>query len=77
MKAFILAAGLGTRLKPLTDNKPKALVEINGITLLEIVIRKLIRYGFNEIIINVHHFANQIIDFLQQKKELRNHDRNF
>lgn len=68
MKAFILAAGLGTRLKPLTDNKPKALVEINGITLLEIVIRKLIRYGFNEIIINVHHFANQIIDFLQQKK---------
>ncbi len=65
MKAFILAAGLGTRLKPITNKLPKALVKLNGIPLLEIVIKKLIKYGFNEIIINVHHFANQIIEFLQ------------
>lgn len=67
MKAFILAAGLGTRLKPLTDTKPKALIEINGITLLELVINRLIKYGFNQIIINVHHHADQIIDFLKHK----------
>ena len=68
MKAMIFAAGLGTRLKPLTDNKPKALVEINGKTLLELAIRKLISSGLNEIIINVHHFADQVIDFLKQNK---------
>lgn len=68
MKAFILAAGLGTRLKPITDFKPKALVEINGIPLIEHIIRKLIRFGFNSIIINVHHFADQVIDFVKSKK---------
>ncbi len=67
MKAFILAAGLGTRLKPITDTKPKALVEINGVTLLEITINRLIEYGFTDIVINVHHFAQQIIDFLKTK----------
>jgi len=67
MKAFILAAGLGTRLKPLTDNRPKALVEIKGVPLLEIVIKRLIKFGFDEIIINVHHFSTQIIDFLKEK----------
>lgn len=67
MKAFILAAGLGTRLQPITDSKPKALVEINGITLLEFTIRRLIKFGFNQIIINVHHFADQIINFLDEK----------
>jgi N-acetyl-alpha-D-muramate 1-phosphate uridylyltransferase len=67
MKAMLFAAGLGTRLKPLTDNKPKALVEINGISLLEIVIQKLVRSGCNEIVINVHHFSKQIIDFLHSK----------
>ncbi|MDR1699547.1 MAG: NTP transferase domain-containing protein, partial [Prevotellaceae bacterium] len=67
MKAMIFAAGLGTRLKPLTDNKPKALVEIAGKPLLEHVINKLTAAGFNEIIINVHHFADQIIDFVKQK----------
>lgn len=67
MKAFILAAGLGTRLKPLTDIKPKALIEINGITLLELVINRLVKYSFNQIIINVHHHAEQIIKFLKQK----------
>ncbi|HOI30528.1 MAG TPA: nucleotidyltransferase family protein [Melioribacteraceae bacterium] len=68
MKAFILAAGLGTRLKPLTDNKPKALIEVNGITLLEYAIKKISESGFKSIIVNVHHFAGQVIDFLNRKK---------
>lgn len=67
MKAFILAAGLGTRLKPITDTKPKALVEVNGISLLELTIKRLIKSGFNQVIINVHHFADQIIEFLKEK----------
>jgi NDP-sugar pyrophosphorylase family protein len=66
MKAMILAAGMGTRLLPLTKNKPKALVEINGTPMLEIVIRRVISYGFTDIVINVHHFAGQIIAFLEQ-----------
>ncbi|GAT61706.1 nucleotidyltransferase family protein [Paludibacter jiangxiensis] len=66
MKALIFAAGLGTRLKPLTDTMPKALVPINGKPLLELVLQKLIASGFDEIIINVHHFADQIIDFVKQ-----------
>lgn len=64
---MIFAAGLGTRLLPLTNNKPKALVEIKGTPLLEIVIKKLIYSGFNEIIVNVHHFADLVIDFLKSK----------
>lgn len=64
---MIFAAGLGTRLKPLTDSKPKALVEIDGKPLLEHVITKLTAAGFDEIIINIHHFAGQIIDFIRQK----------
>lgn len=64
MKAMIFAAGLGTRLKPLTDNKPKALVEVAGKPMLERVIENLIKYGFNDIIINIHHFGGQIIDFV-------------
>lgn len=67
MRAFILAAGLGTRLQPLTSDKPKALVEINGVPLLEIVITRLIKSGFDQIIINVHHFAEQITGFLNSK----------
>lgn len=67
MKALILAAGLGTRLKPLTNSIPKALITINGRTLLEYQILKLKKYGFDEIIINVHHFPDQIIDFLKSK----------
>jgi len=63
MKAMIFAAGLGTRLKPLTDSMPKALVPIAGKPLLEHVILKLIAAGFDEIIVNVHHFPDQIIDF--------------
>ncbi|MDR0296235.1 MAG: nucleotidyltransferase family protein [Prevotellaceae bacterium] len=65
MKAMILAAGLGTRLGTLTANRPKALVELNGTPLLSLVVQRLQRFGFDEIIINVHHFAEQIIQYLQ------------
>jgi len=68
MRAMILAAGLGTRLKPLTDNLPKALVRINNQTLLELLIKKLAASGFDKIIINVHHFADQITDYLSANK---------
>jgi NDP-sugar pyrophosphorylase family protein len=64
LKALILAAGMGSRLMPLTSDTPKALVRVNGITLLERAIRKLTAEGFTEIIVNVHHFAGQIIRFL-------------
>lgn len=67
MKAMIFAAGLGTRLQPLTNDTPKALIEVAGVTLLERVITRLNRAGFNEITINVHHHAQQIINFLYQK----------
>lgn len=67
MKAFILAAGLGTRLKHLTKNKPKAMVLLNGKPLLEHTIRNLKSQGINDFVINVHHFAEQIIDFLKEK----------
>lgn len=62
---MIFAAGLGTRLKPLTDTMPKALVPINGKPLIEHVILKLKAAGFDEIIINVHHFAEQIINYIE------------
>ena len=64
MKAMVLAAGFGTRLKEHTQSKPKALVEVEGKPLLEYVIEKLISSGFDEIVINVHHLANQIIDYI-------------
>ena len=65
MKAMIFAAGLGTRLKPITNTIPKALVTIAGKTLLEHTLIKLKSEGFTDIVINVHHFAGQIIDFLK------------
>src|SRR6266481_5020804 len=65
MKAMILAAGLGTRLRPLTDTRPKALVEIAGRTLLEIALTRLRTLGISEVIINVHHFAELVIDYLK------------
>jgi MurNAc alpha-1-phosphate uridylyltransferase len=68
LKALILAAGLGTRLKPLTNNKPKALVEINGTPLIEYAIMHLKYYGVNDIIINIHHLGEQLIAFVKQKK---------
>jgi NDP-sugar pyrophosphorylase family protein len=64
MKAMILAAGLGTRLRPLTDHRPKALVEIAGRTLLEITLSRLRAQGIGEVIINVHHFAGMIGEYL-------------
>lgn len=67
MKAMIFAAGRGTRLQPLTNTIPKALVKVKGTPMLEILIRKLIKNGFDEIIINLHHFPEQIIDFIKKK----------
>ena len=58
MKAMVLAAGLGTRLRPLTDDRPKALVEVAGRTMLEITLTRLRNFGVQDVIINVHHFAD-------------------
>jgi len=65
MKAMILAAGLGTRLRPLTDQRPKALVEIGGRTLLEITLSRLRTFRVSEVIINVHHFADMLMEYLR------------
>lgn len=65
---MILAAGFGTRMQPITLTRPKALVEVGGTTLLERNINYLKSFGITELVINVHHFAQQIIDFLQQKE---------
>ena len=65
MKAMVLAAGLGTRLRPLTDTRPKALVEVAGRTLLEITLTRLHTFGVNEVIVNVHHFAGMVIAYLK------------
>src|SRR5215471_20730298 len=65
MKAMILAAGLGMRLRPLTDNRPKGLVEIAGRTLLEITLSRLRAFGIHDVIINVHHFADMILEYLK------------
>ena len=66
MKAMIFAAGLGTRLRPLTNDLPKALVPVGSEPLLGITIKKLKQSGFDDIIINVHHFADKIVDFLEK-----------
>ena len=66
MKAMILAAGLGTRLQPLTDDRPKALVEVGGHTLLEITLRRLRQFGIREVIVNVHHFAEMVVEYLKK-----------
>ncbi|MCM1319682.1 MAG: NTP transferase domain-containing protein [Muribaculaceae bacterium] len=67
MKAFVLAAGLGTRLKPWTLAHPKALVPVGGVPMLERVIRRLESQGFDYIVVNIHHFGDQIIDFLNSR----------
>jgi NDP-sugar pyrophosphorylase family protein len=64
MKAMIFAAGRGTRLKPLTDTRPKALVEVAGRTLLEHVVRRLVEAGVTEVVINLHHLGEQIQPFM-------------
>ena len=68
MQAMIFAAGLGTRLKPLTDRIPKALVSVGGEPLLKRVIFQLKDAGFTRIVVNVHHFSKQIIDYLRDNK---------
>jgi NDP-sugar pyrophosphorylase family protein len=65
MKAMVLAAGLGTRLRPLTNDRPKALVEVCGRTLLEITLTRLRDFGIRDIIINVHHYADMVIDHVK------------
>jgi len=65
MKAMVLAAGLGTRLRPLTNDRPKALVEIAGRTMLEITLTRLRTFGVHEVIINVHHFADLVLQYLK------------
>ncbi len=65
MRAMILAAGLGTRLRPLTDSRPKALVEVGGRTLLEITLSRLRAFGVHDVILNVHHFADMVLDYLR------------
>lgn len=65
MKAMIFAAGLGTRLGDLTRNKPKALVKVSDWTFLDLIIRKMIAFGIKDIIINVHHFADQMEEYIQ------------
>jgi NDP-sugar pyrophosphorylase family protein len=66
MKAMILAAGLGTRLRPLTDDRPKALVEVAGHTLLEITLSHLRSFGIREVIVNIHHFADMLANYLRK-----------
>jgi len=65
MRAMVLAAGLGTRLRPLTDDRPKALVEVAGRTLLEITLARLRAFGIREVIVNVHHFADMVLEHLK------------
>jgi mannose-1-phosphate guanylyltransferase len=65
VKAMILAAGLGTRLRPLTNDRPKALVEVAGHTLLEIALSRLRTFGVRDVIVNVHHYADKMIEYLK------------
>ena len=65
MKAMVLAAGLGTRLRPLTDERPKALVEVGGRTMLELTLERLKRFGVSEAIVNTHHYAEMIEEYLR------------
>ena len=66
MKALIFAAGLGTRLRPYTDDRPKAMVEVAGKPMLQHVIERVAAAGFDDITINIHHYGQMIIDFLEQ-----------
>ncbi len=68
MEAIILAAGLGSRLRPLTNNKPKALVEVDGHTLLEINVKKLIKEGAKRIVVNVHHFGELVMQYIASRE---------
>jgi NDP-sugar pyrophosphorylase family protein len=73
MKAMILAAGLGTRLRPLTNDRPKALVKVANRTLLEITLVRLKEFGIRDVIVNVHHFADMVIDYLRANSNFGMH----
>ncbi len=73
MKAMVLAAGLGTRLRPLTDDRPKALVQVAGKTLLEITLSRLRTSGIHDVVVNAHHFADQIAEFLKDHDDFGMH----
>lgn len=73
MKAMVLAAGLGTRLRPLTNTRPKALVEIGGRTLLEITLERLRTFGIQDVIVNIHHFADMMVEYLKSKNNFGMH----
>ena len=73
MKAMVLAAGLGTRLRPLTADRPKALVEVAGRTMLEITLSRLRAFGIREVIVNVHHFADLVLEYLKSKNNFGMH----
>ena len=68
MEGFVLAAGLGTRLRPLTDDRPKALVEVGGRTLLDRCIHRLADAGVRRVVVNVHHFGDMVIDYLGERE---------
>ena len=70
MKAMILAAGLGKRMRPLSDTTPKALADIGGVTLLEVILKRLAKAGVTEVILNTHHLADKLSDFLLNKLRL-------
>jgi NDP-sugar pyrophosphorylase family protein len=70
VKAMILAAGLSTRLRPLTNDRPKALVEVGGRTLLEITLARLREFGISDVIVNVHHFADAVVEYLKSNRNL-------
>ena len=73
MKAMVLAAGLGTRLRPLTNDRPKALVQVANQTLLEITLRRLAGFGVRDVIVNVHHFADMIVAYLKANENFGMH----
>ena len=73
MKALIFAAGKGTRLRPFTDHHPKALAKVNGVSLLERNIRYLKSFGIQDFVINIHHFGDQIVDFLKKNNNFGCH----
>lgn len=73
MKAMILAAGLGTRLRPLTNDRPKALVDVGGRTMLEITLSRLRAFGIRDVIINVHYFADMIVEYLKKNDNFGMH----
>src|SRR5437868_13731509 len=73
MKAMVLAAGLGTRLSPFTNDRPKALVEVGGRTLLEITLTRLRDFGIHDVIINVHHYADMVIEHMKAAENFGMH----